>query len=233
MSKVKIVLLTWKRLSRLSQTLKALNNQSYKDFTLYLSNANIDQAHLVDKLVGKYSKGLDIVVRHDGNDSHAFRRFTVAKEVCNDSDILIFIDDDVTFSNNFIKDCVEQYEPEVYKSAYCWKFLDGDLDYYKNRKRVFKLNDTVHYAGTGAAVIDPKILTHQKFWEIPENGKLIEDLWLSFFVSHVIGNSPKLLQTSDVRFDGYESYSLSHRIKSMDYNKSDFLKDLVSRGWKL
>lgn len=233
MTKVNVILLTWNRLNKLSGTLKMLNRQTNTNFTLYISNANLGSSEIVERIATKYAKNYRVVVRHDGNEDFAFRRFLVAKTIADESDMLIFIDDDATFSNNFVQDCINQYEPNSYKSAYCWKFDKENLDYYNNRKRVFKSNDIVHYAGTGAAVVDPKIFLDDRFWLIPEEGKRIEDLWLSFFVSHVLGGKLALLKTSETSFDGSDSVSLSKLVLSSNYNKNNFLKDLVLSGWKL
>lgn len=233
MIRVNVILLTWKRLSSLSTTLKLLNRQSFLDFTLYVSNGNLEEAERVDRHVNKYVSNFKVLVRHDGNEHLAFRRFLLAKEIANKSDIIIFLDDDVTFSANFVRSCVEQYERGTYKSAYCWKFLPNATDYYRDRSKVNKPSDVIHYAGTGAAVIDPQIFLDDRFWLIPEKGKQIEDLWLSYFTSHVLQKKIGMLKLDDIHFGGYDSHALNAKVSASSYDKTKFLNDLILMGWKI
>ena len=122
--KVAIVLLTWQRINNFKLTLQQLLNQDYKDFDIYVSNANLSTNAVagMEKYVKYYTgKGLRITLSHDGNDTYAFRRFTVGKRLAEDGyDVVMFIDDDVTVPGTYVSKCLLQYEPKSYKSGFAW-----------------------------------------------------------------------------------------------------------------
>lgn len=94
--KVTIVLMTWKRIPLLHETLRDLSQQTYKHFDLHISNGNLDSSKEVDKIVKSYSKLLKISTFHDGNEYKSFRRFFAAKRAAEaGSEVILFLDDDI------------------------------------------------------------------------------------------------------------------------------------------
>ena len=81
MYKITIVLLTWQRIGKLKDTLRALSKQTFQGFDVHISNANHKRIQTVEKYVKFYQNKLDISVSHDSNSQYAFRRFLVAREI--------------------------------------------------------------------------------------------------------------------------------------------------------
>ncbi len=236
--KVAVVLLTWKRMSRFQTTLKSFTRQSYKDFTVVVSNANLSRASLynIDKYTNIYRRrGLDIQVRHDGNEIYSFRRFVVGRDLCDQGyDVVLFIDDDVSFPDTYIQKCLEQYEPKTYKSGFTWIFYNRGRNYYKFRKRVFTNDYGVHYAGTGFCMIDASIFKDKDLIDsAPEGSIKIEDLWLSFYVSQKRGWRVMYMETENVVLGGADSFALYREVQREKTDKASFLRTLVTMGWKI
>jgi glycosyltransferase involved in cell wall biosynthesis len=236
--KVAVVLLTWKRVSSFQGTLKSFAKQSYKNFTLIVSNANLAQQPMdnIDKYADIYRRmGLDIQVRHDGNEVYSFRRLLIGRELYDQGyDVILFVDDDVYFPDTYIEKSLKQYQPKTYKSGFAWLFTDGGKDYYKCRKRVLSTNEEAHYAGSAFAMIDPSIFKDKELIEnAPEKSLKMEDLWLSFYVSQKEGWRVMYMEAEGVVLGGEEPFALSKQVEVEKYNKASFLRTLVDMGWKI
>ena len=239
--KVTVVLLTWKRLSHLKRTLTMLAGQTYKNFDIHITNANLHHSHVVDRIAKNFSHRLQISVTHDGNDIYAFRRFTVGKRLAEKgTEVILFIDDDVTFPSTYIENALKHYEPETYQSGFAWLFYNKGKDYYKYRTRVFDNNRKIHYCGTGVGMIDAKIFLEKGLFNAPEPAYTIEDLWLSYFAQHVMKWKLKYFPIPNVIIGGADSVALWKQIikdKKNDeaiMDKADFLKLLIKKYmWKL
>lgn len=236
MNRVAVVLLVWGRVHLLHHTLKALSTQTETAFDVVISNGNLDKIEEVEKHANFYKKrGMSIAVRHDGNDIFAFRRFAVGKDLANQGyEIVLFIDDDITFPGNYIQNCLSQYEPRSYKSGFAWTFQRNGENYYKYRTRVYNNDQRIHYCGTGISMMDAKIfLSEGLIKDAPEGALKIEDLWLSYYVDHVLGWDLKYMKTPGVKIGGSDGVALYKELLESKYNKSHFLKELVELGWQL
>lgn len=236
--KVAVVLLTWQRITSLKLTLDRLMKQTYKEFDIHISNANLKPNAIAG--IEKYSnyyrgKGLRINVTHDGNDLYAFRRFSVGKLLAEDGyDVVMFIDDDVTFPTTYISRCLEQYEPKSYKSGFAWILHHKGSSYYKHRTRVYNNDQQVHYCGTGFSMIDASIfLDSGLINNAPTSSYKIEDLWLSYYAQHVKGWKLAYMNTPGVTLGGADNVALYKQVQKDQVNKTDFLHELVAKGWKL
>jgi hypothetical protein len=239
--KVTVMLLTWKRISNLKRTLLMLSGQTYKDFDVHITNANLQHFQVVDRLAKSFSHRLKISVTHDGNDIYAFRRFTVGKRLAEKgTEVILFIDDDVTFPSTYIENALSYYKPKTYQSGFAWLFYNNGIDYYKYRTRVFDNNRKIHYCGTGVGMIDAKIFLEKGLFDAPEPAYIIEDLWLSYFAQHVMKWKLKYFPIPDVVIGGTDSVALWRQIVKDKKNdqtvmdKADFLKLLVKKyRWRL
>ena len=236
--KVAIVLLTWQRLSRLQFSLKSLARQGYKDFDVVISNANltIHAMRIIDKYAKIYNmQGLRVTVRHDGNKEFAFRRFYVGKDLYDQGyEVVMFLDDDVSIPNNYVENCLKQFEPKTYQSGFAWIFYNRGRNYYKFRKRVFSNDYGVHYAGTGFSMIDASIFADENLIkDAPKESKKIEDLWLSYYVFQKEGWKVKYMDTPGVMLSGGDGVALYRNVQRDSYDKADLLRDLVSKGWQI
>lgn len=236
LSKNAIVLLTWQRLGSLKHTLQSLATQTSQDFDLYISNGNIPNLKKVEADAKYFDGLLDIWVRHDGNEKYAFRRLLVGKDLAEQGyQKILFIDDDIRFTDNYVKNVLSQWEPKTYKSGYAWT-LNGS-DYYRNRKRVYSNKESIKYCGTGISMVDAKLFLEKDLIDnCPPGALKIEDLWMSYYVDHVLKRKKwklKYMKTPDVIIGGVDKVALHQQIKKAEYNKADFLNDLVDMGWKL
>jgi glycosyltransferase involved in cell wall biosynthesis len=235
--KVYIILLTWQRIYNLKETLERLSQQTNKNFSIRISNANLQKTHSVDKIANTFRsmKGLDIEVSHDGNDIFSFRRFTVAKELAKrDADIIMYIDDDITFDEKYVENVLSQYEPKSYCSGFTWNFQKNGQDYYKYRTKRLDNKEKIHYCGTGISVIDARVFLKKNLFEAPKEAHKIEDLWLSYYVQQVMGWKLKHIKIPNVKIGGSDHVALYKKILASDYTKADFLRSLVKDyKWKL
>lgn len=240
-TKVTIVLLTWQRISNLKRTLQMLSSQTFTNFDIRISNANLKAIKQVDNYAKAFSDNLSISVSHDGNDQFAFRRFTLGKELAkNGTDIILFLDDDITIGSDYVEHTLRHYEPKSYKSGFCWHFTDKGADYYGKRFRVRKYNTKIHYAGTGVSIIDAKAFLNQKLFDnMPEEAYKIEDLWLSYCIDHRLKWKLGYIEMNNASIGGADSVALYKKIISDKKSgkapdKADFLRKLIKEyGWRL
>lgn len=239
MSKIVVLILTWKRISRLKTTLLDLSKQSFKDFEIYISNGNLDRKPAIEKYATYFRKNynLKITVRHDGNSLYAFRRITVGKELAElGAEIIFYLDDDITIPKNYIEKCLSQYETNTYHSGFAWTFFNNGKDYYKDRERRSDNEYKIHYCGSGVAMIDAKILLNNSLSNlnlIPHGALKIEDLWLSYYVDHVLKAKLKYIEMPGVQIGGADSVALYKDVSKDSYNKTNFLIDLIQFGWSI
>jgi glycosyltransferase involved in cell wall biosynthesis len=232
--KVSVILLTWKRIKNLVSTLESLSNQTYKDFDVYVSNGNLDRQETLERYCKLFKDRLSIQISHDGNEHYSFRRIFVARKLAlTGTEVILFIDDDVEIPNNYIKNCLSQYEPNTYKSGYAWHFT-SNVRYYKQRFRVTNEEHPVHYAGTAVSMIDAKIFLEDGLLEAPPCAYRIEDLWMSYYASHVLGWKLSYIKDHKAKIFGRDSVALAQQVKDSGCNKDELFFDLVTNyGWKL
>lgn len=233
--KVTIVLMTWKRISMLKETLRDLEAQTYKDFDLYISNGNLEHARYVDKFTNQFKNKLNIRVSHDGNDQKSFRRLIAARKMAQEgTEIILFIDDDIELPPTYVETVLAQYEPKTYKSGFAWGFFNGGSDYYKHRKRRVNNSFIVHYCGTGIAMVDAKIFLEDGLFNAPAGAMGIEDLWLSYYAQHIMKwNLAYMEVPKGTIIGGDDAVALFKTYLDTDYTKADFLRELVAMGWKI
>jgi glycosyltransferase involved in cell wall biosynthesis len=173
-----IVMCTWKRISKLDETLKMLSKQTYKNFKFHIWNNNIHEKDQVTKIIEKYSN-LQIEVYHSSENIGGIGRFHYATKIADKYSKILFFDDDQIFNNEFIEDFDKLYKPKSVISWFGWK-MNGS---YYNRSRVIDLKEC-NYCGTGGMLVDSKIFLDKRILNIPKEFSFIEDLWLSYFAKY-------------------------------------------------
>lgn len=240
--RITVVLLTWKRLGNLQKTLHSLSNQTFENFEVHISNADLNHEDIVERHARAFSDRLKIRVTHDGNDLFAFRRLTVGKKLAEEgTDIILFIDDDVTFDEKYVENCLRYYEPKSYKSGFAWNFQDNGSDYYGKRTRVTNTDDVIHYCGTGMSIVDAALFLDRGLIDkAPDSAIKIEDLWMSYYAQHVKKWKLGYIPMSNVVLGGSDSVALyksiidSKKKGEKVVDKADFLRELVKDfKWKL
>lgn len=235
MNNVCIGLMTWQRIPELRETLEDLKKQSFKDFTLYISNGNLDEADEVDAIVNRFGAGLKIKVSHDGNDMKTFRRLYQGKQMANDgADVIFFIDDDIEYGPRYLARALKEYEPKTYKSGFAWSFSDHGSNYYSKRARRWDNNNIIHYCGTGVSMIDPAIFLEDGLFDAPDGAMGIEDLWLSYYADQILKWRLKYMNVKDhCKINGADEVALYKTFLNSEYTKADFLRELVAMGWNI
>lgn len=234
--KVAVVLLTWKRVHLFKRMLRTLATQSYKDFDVIVSHSNPENVQTIKRQAYAWQKMVNkIVVREDSNEDFAFRRMYVGRDLAKQGyEVILFIDDDITIGSRYVEQCLEHYEPKTYKSSFAWQFDSEKVDYYFGRTRIRDTESKVHYCGTGVSMIDASIfLQRNLIKKAPKGAIKIEDLWLSYYAQQVMGWKLQYIPASQVSIGGGDSVALYRQVSREDYDKTDFLRDLVEMGWEL
>lgn len=191
-----LILLTYRRLEYFNETARCLNNQTNKDFDLYISNNSCNEEKLL-KGVNKrlLNSEFNVYVKNYYNQFKQFSRFLIAQELAEEGyEKIIFIDDDEILPPTFIQDCYDQYEDNAFKSFYAHIVKDN---YWHKEK--LKLNELGNYAGTGGLICPAKFFLDEYFFSCPEEFYVIDDLWLSYYILMYTDYKIKLLNT-DIEF---------------------------------
>lgn len=214
-----------------------LHRQSYKDFDIHISNANLDRSAQIDKVAQNLAEhyGMKIKVTHDGNDYSCFRRFFVGKEYAqNGYDVVMFLDDDINIPTDYVKRFMDAYEPKTYHSAYTWTFQEGGENYYTKRKRVFENSANIKYGGAGVSMVDASVFLNEGLMNPPEHAYQIDDLWMSYYCDHVLKWKIKYVDVPKLHVGGGDNVALYRQIRRAGgMDKAAFLRELVAKGWKV
>lgn len=233
---VAVVLLTWQRIPALRTTLRRLAQQTYDEFDVYISNGNNDDKRQVEQIARQFNGELDIWVSHDGNDYYAYRRLFVGRYLAEKKyKTILFLDDDISFSKNYVETALSQWEPKTYKSNFAWELFGKN--YYVDRARVNTNTKKIKYCGTGVSMVDASLfLEDDLVYKYPPGALKIEDLWMSFYVDHKLkrkGWRLGYMNTPDVVIGGGDKVALYRAVQKESYTKADFLKDLIKKGWRI
>jgi hypothetical protein len=231
LQKVKVIILTYKRLHLLPKLLQELTLQTFKNFSVHISHSDINTEKTFKKNIYRFSKKLDISFSIDSNELLCFRRYLYAKNFAQQgAEIVFFIDDDVSIPENYLEKSIEQYSPKSYLSCYAHSFLDLPPD-YSRRKRELSKSNTIGYCGPGMSMIDPSIFLYDDFFNSKDivGNYQFDDIWLSFF-AHTKGWSLNYLD-SEAILGGNDSVAM---YKTHMQNKSEYVQNLYKNNkWDL
>ncbi len=184
MTQLPVIMCTWKRLHLLPRTLGSLRRQTSSDFHLYLWNNNHRQRVVLNQIVARYGKHINISVYHHPTNIGGFGRFRLAKRLSRQYRYCAFIDDDQTFDTHLIQTFAANTTLYTIQSWYSFVF-PPDVDYWGKSHTT---QSPIHYCGTGGMLCDTKIFEDSRLYNtIPPKFRFVEDLWLSFFASHIRG----------------------------------------------
>jgi len=234
-----VILLTWKRLKSLDDSLKNLLRQRDQDFDVHISNGNLakDAVKSVELSASTYAeKGLRIKVSHDGNKYSCFRRFFIAKEYAEAGyDVVFFLDDDIVIPRFYINQMMKQFRPGHYHSCYTWTFKKNPQSYWNDRTRVMDNSTGIRYGGAGVSMSDAKIFLDKRLFNvISKEAYEIDDLWISYYCNHILNKPIIYTNIKDLRIGGTDTAALYRKFKRAEVDrKSQFLQKLISAGWDL
>lgn len=192
---IHIVMCSWKRYHNIIRILRSLNNQTVSHrIHLHILNNNGDTEikellkNNILSFMKNYNVYIKITLRHYNNRYFGFQRFIYIRDHLlrnHIADYVIMIDDDQSYSQNWVENMYKLRKPQCYFSWWGTAFDTGsEIDYWQPR---FSYNHKFDYGGTGGSIIDSSIfLDNSKLWDIPETLSVynIEDLWLSFIITH-------------------------------------------------
>lgn len=221
---VPVVLCVWKRLDRLERTISLLEDQVDGPTELHIWNNDRRSRERVDEIARRSTK-LDTYVTHSSRNIGGFGRFFLARELAGRRPYVVFIDDDLTFSTTMTSGLVSEWSPATIISQWSFRLLSSS-DY--DERIAGAPGESVDYCGTGGMVADTRIFSEPGFFSCPKRFWFVEDLWLSYYASHVLGWQ---LRKSGVAFemdaDGLDQSLILHR------QKSALLRYLVRQGWSV
>lgn len=222
---IPIIMCTWKRIERLPRTIKLLQSQTISNkIHFYIWNNNSSISSEIDSIVSNYSDW--VAVSHSDTNVGGIGRFMYAKQLTNEYDKCIFIDDDQIFNSNFVETLVSNYDKHTIKGWYGFNFIN-DLYWSKQPQTIH--NGECHYVGTGGMIVDISIFDNDIVFGCPNQFQFVEDLWLSY-VAHGILHWKlyKLDVYMDMVNDNKNQYT---KLKN---TKNDMMKYLIhTLNWNL
>lgn len=177
--KLAVVMCTYNRLHLLTVFLQMLEDQIDKHFDLYIWNNNQEV------------KDLDSFIKHENKNIYSFQikyhnspqniggigRFYQARDIADEYDYVIFIDDDQMFDKHLIMKFRAEAAPKMISGWWAHKII-GQY----NRRLRSNFGQEADYVGTGGMICPIEIFKDSRLYDdIPEEYIFIEDLWLSFF----------------------------------------------------
>ena len=211
MGKLAVIMCTWKRINFLSDTIKMLESQTIKDFSLFIWNNNSNINKQIEEIVKKTN--INIEVYNSNENIGGIGRFYYAKKINKEYDKILIIDDDQKFSNKFVEQMLSYYDTKSIVSWWGWKINNS----YFNRERKINL-ENVDYCGTGGMILPSKIFDNEIIFNIPKKYQFIEDLWLSFVAKYQLDYNLKGCKADiEIIVDGNDQYVNLKKIKEELY----------------
>ena len=254
-STIHVVMCCWERVHFLPKQLQSLNQQTLSGrLHLHLLNNNVRAISDMERVVGSARPQLHfpVTLRHYRNASFGFERFLYVRDHLMRQELLdyvVIVDDDQLFEKDWVERLWNLRTPRTYLAWYCkaWdpsRSLDywkGSLVTYTQCRRGLAMDKVMnyHYGGSGGSLVDAAIflatsaLFRTSACALPVLN--IEDLWLSFIMTHCYGWSIRRsnvlpLIPSEGR-EALESVALYKRLRP---NKNALLRHLmVDLRWKL
>lgn len=178
-----VVMCAYKRLERLSTTLRQLSEQVSCNAEVYIWNNSALEAPYVGRTISQYPS-MAINLHNSKLNIGGFGRFYYAREIAHKYPAVIFIDDDVDLDPTCLLALAKEFRPRTIHSFFTFKFT--------SKRNFFDRNDSnpgeeVDYCGTGGMICDTSIFLKDGLFRCPAEYSFVEDVWLSFYASHVMG----------------------------------------------
>jgi hypothetical protein len=220
---VPVVMCTWKRIDRLPKTIEMLGQQKSCQPKLYLWNNCSEEAARVEE-IAKNARNLHVRVKQSPQNIGGFGRFYWARELSEQSPLVVFIDDDEEFDEETVGTFAREFELKTLKGYWGFHLL-GTSDYW-DRSWV-PAGKEITYCGTGGMVADSLIFREPGLYDCPEQYWFFDDLWLSYFANYVMGWQMYKSQAELQIIDDDKNYG-----PGKEEAKSEFFRYLCSLGWK-
>lgn len=232
-----LIMLTYMRTNTLKASSIYIENQTCKDFDLFISNSGpyFDE---INKIFSDNVKSISYEIINDSNDQMGWRKHVLARSLAQKGyKKIIFLDDDIIIPVDYVEKALNQYEENSYKSWWAWDLNDGS-DYYNNRTKITDSSKIANYCGSGACIVDAKVFLEDDYFNNSDTEILyMDDIWLSFYVSHILKWKMTYLDIPGVRFgiEAGDIHSLHVSVlfeNSNSRTKDEYIKHLKKEyGW--
>lgn len=185
---VQVGMCTMSRLRYLPWTMSCLESQDERRIRLFIWNNNPKISKRLEQVIKQCRPSFPVTIVHSRRNIGGLGRFLLVKHgFISNATPVVFIDDDQLLMPNLISELIRRWRPLVVTGWWAWRFISNQG--YWNRERC-EDGSFADYIGTGGMICNPEIFSHRKFFEgLPQQFSGVEDLWLSYFASHVMGNS--------------------------------------------
>jgi hypothetical protein len=216
----------FRRIERLRETLADLASQKGVAVRLHLWNNNWAARGEVDRIVAEAPVETSVV--HSRENTGGFGRFYIARALARShrdaESPVVFIDDDQGLGDDAILRLTSEFRPGTITGVWAFAFESG-ADYWARQE--VEPGREADYVGTGGMVSPLWLYGEKGLFRCPARYWFVEDLWLSFYASHLLGF--RLVSSSaDITMvkDGRDQWV------GLQYVKTRFLRYLVNaRGW--
>lgn len=181
--RVPVVMCAWKRIERLPRTIEMLAAQD-TPATLYVWNNNRREAKRVDALLARSPIPAQAV--HCNRNIGCFGRFYFARDLAEAHDAILFIDDDQEFDPSMVTDQLASFASKSLAGWWAFTYQPGARS-YAERTRVETPLAPADHVGVGGMIADASVFTDAALFRCPRRYWFVDDLWLSYYASHVRG----------------------------------------------
>lgn len=244
---IHIVMCSYKRQSMLAQIIKSLDNQICENHIVFhIINTNTDEWESTIDIVNSINvNNIQIRLTNANDNLYGYARFLYVKQMLKHDFLqyVIFIDDDQIIKPEWVTYAYSRRAPFTYSAWHGRNFKrnqEGGISYWDSTLVYDDIvkNKAVHiteyeYGATSGAIIDAQIFNFEIVFRCPTRFRMIEDLWLSFIIKHVLGQSiyrlfctPVVDETS--LYNKQDDDSLFLKIKE---NKQECLDQLILTGF--
>jgi len=193
-NKIAIIMVQWNRQSEFTITVDNLNNQTLKNFDLFVWNNSPHEKdkYLLEEAVGKI-KGYKCYLYHCNYNARGFGRFLLARKLLNEELVgyngkeykrIIFLDDDRKVDPQFVYYLNSSCEDKMILGMWSFKIFDNT---YSNRKRCSSGEDA-DYIGTCGCIIDSSFFKNSEFFDTylyDPDVYWLEDIALTLFCKKI------------------------------------------------
>jgi glycosyltransferase involved in cell wall biosynthesis len=194
---VPIVMCCYNRIDLIGETIKCLNEQTDRNFILYLWNNRYSERERLVNNVNRANPNFNVICHHSKENVGGIGRFYMIRELLKSKDYkyVMFIDDDQRLDKHVVERFKQAAKPKHSLNWYGRRFVKGEpyANIYPDGHVKLNSQPTVagepyDYGGTGGMIIDTDIFKHDDLFEtLPQKFKFVEDLWMSYYGTVKLG----------------------------------------------
>lgn len=175
-----VILTTWRRLFRLSESLEQLANQPFEKFDLFIWNNNRDpgKPERVDEACLAVADRLPLTTIHSCENLVGRGRMILARQLRlkHGYQYVTFLDDDVKIPKGMLTRLWDEKQPNTFVSQRVWK---------PSSPAIWPRDDALpgeegFYGMASGSIVDTEIFAYDQYWALwPKRFWSLDDVWLS------------------------------------------------------